>query len=528
MKKTIQVQLTPKEAFDPASFQAAILKRAGVAPGPKTEVRMLKRSIDARSRQVKVKVQAEIYVEEPIPPRISYGRDYRHVADAKRVVIVGCGPAGMFAALRLIELGIKPVILERGSDVQKRRKDLAAINQKHVVNPESNYCFGEGGAGTYSDGKLYTRSKKRGDISKILEILVSHGASEDILIDAHPHIGTNRLPQVVEAMRDSILSSGGEIHFDTKVTDFVIEDDALRGVTLENGEQVKGEAVLLATGHSARDIYQLLHRLNIAIETKPFAIGVRVEHPQSLIDKLQYHCEVRGDYLPAAPYTLAHQTVLDGQQRGVFSFCMCPGGFIVPTATAPGEVVVNGMSLSRRDSKFANSGIVVTLELDDFQEYAEHGPLAGLEFQKEIEQKACKVAGGTQAAPAQRMTDFLKGNVSKKLNETSYQPGLVSVDMADILPQSICVRLREALEVFGGKMRGYVTHDAQLVGVESRTSSPVKIPRNKESCEHPDLKRFYPCGEGAGYAGGIVSAAMDGERCANQIFQKYLKFKANS
>lgn len=529
MKKTIQTQLTPKEAFDRTALETALKQRARVRPGEEVHVRPLKRSIDARSKRVKVNLQAEVYLNETPPPLLSYEKKYANVSGAKQVLIVGCGPAGMFAALRFLELGIKPIIFERGSDVRKRRFDIARINREEIVNPESNYCFGEGGAGTYSDGKLYTRSKKRGDILKTLEIFVAHGASEDILIDAHPHIGTNKLPQVVESMRESILKAGGEIHFDTKVVDFVIEADAVKGVVLATGETVTGESVLLATGHSARDIYELLHQKQIKIEAKPFALGVRIEHPQSLIDHIQYHCtreEGRGPYLPAASYALVHQTHVDAKQRGVFSFCMCPGGFIVPAATAPGEVVVNGMSPSRRDSKFSNSGIVSAIELEDLKDYQQYGVLAGLQFQKEIEQRACKLAGGTQHAPAQRMIDFVEGKVSKSLNETSYQPGLVSLDLKEVLPETLTLRLRAGLQAFGKKMRGYFTNEAQIVGVESRTSSPVKIPRDPVTCEHPELKRFFPCGEGAGFAGGIVSAAMDGERVANQIAQNYLNVES--
>jgi uncharacterized FAD-dependent dehydrogenase len=424
----------------------------------------------------------------------------------------------LFAALRLVELGIKPVIVERGRDVRSRRRDLAAINKDHLVNPDSNYCFGEGGAGTYSDGKLYTRSKKRGDIRRILEIMVAHGAKEEILFDAHPHIGTNKLPVLIAALRDTIVQAGGEILFNTRVNDFIIEGDAIRGVVTQHGDPVYGEAVILATGHSARDIFHLLDKRGIHIEAKPFALGVRVEHQQNLIDRVQYHCIMdRGPYLPASSYSLVHQAQIGQKEKGVFSFCMCPGGFIVPSATAPGEVVVNGMSPSRRDSKFANSGIVVAVDIADFAAYAKSGPLSGLHFQSDIERRACEIAGGRQSAPAQRLVDFVEGRVSSSLPETSYQPGLVSVDMKDVLPPFIVSALKQGFKNFGTKMRGYLTQDAQIVGVESRTSSPVKIPRDKVTLEHIHLKKLYPCGEGAGYAGGIVSAAMDGERCAEAI-----------
>lgn len=521
MQKTIKVTLRPEEAFNPEVLEEALIKRSGIKDS-EVKVRALKRSIDARGSHVKVNMEALVSVKEDLPPLISYQRDYPNVANADPVVIVGFGPAGMFAALRCIELGYKPIVIERGSDVQKRRRDLAAINKEHKVNPESNYCFGEGGAGTYSDGKLYTRSKKRGDIQKSLEILVAHGATEEILIDAHPHIGTNKLPKVVQEIRQSVLGAGGEIHFDTKVTDFLIEEDRMKGVVIEDGSKVEGLGVILATGHSARDIFHLLHKKGIYVEAKPFALGVRIEHPQQLIDQIQYNCEVdRGPWLPASSYALAHQTYYEQKQRGVFSFCMCPGGFIVPAATAPGEIVVNGMSPSRRDSKFANSGIVTAIELEDVQAYSEHGPLAALAFQQEVEQKAFAVAGGTQAAPAQRMIDFVNKKVSAQLNDTSYQPGLVSVSMNEVLPPQIHERLRTAFKAFGKKMKGYYTNEAQIVGVESRTSSPVRIPRDKESCEHVQIKGLYPCGEGAGYAGGILSAAMDGEKCADMLIGKY-------
>lgn len=523
MQKTVKVTLRPEEAFNADLLQEAILKKSGIRESD-VQVRSTKRSIDARSRNVKVNMEALISIKEDLPPLISYKRDYPNVNHAEQVVIVGFGPAGMFAALRCIELGYKPIVIERGSDVQKRRRDLAAINKEHVVNPESNYCFGEGGAGTYSDGKLYTRSKKRGDIQKSLEILVAHGATEEILVDAHPHIGTNKLPKVVQEIRESVLNAGGEILFDTKVTDFLLEGERMKGVVLQDGTKVEGLGVVLATGHSARDIFELLHKKNIYIEAKPFALGVRVEHPQQLIDKIQYNCEVdRGPWLPASSYALVHQTYFDQKQRGVFSFCMCPGGFIVPAATAPGEIVVNGMSPSRRDSKYANSGIVTAIELEDLEAFAKYGPLAALEFQKQIEQRAFEVAGQTQAAPAQRMIDFVNNKVSSQLNDTSYQPGLVSTSMNDVLPDHVHERLRTAFKAFGKKMKGYYTNEAQIVGVESRTSSPVRIPRDKETCEHVQIKGLYPCGEGAGYAGGILSAAMDGEKCADMLIKAYGK-----
>lgn len=524
MKKEILLQLSPQEAYDEEVFRETVLKRAGISPS-QTEAyaRQVKRSIDARGRQVRVNVTAEIFVNEAPTPLLTTPKAYQNVGNAEPIIIVGAGPAGLFAALRAIELGVKPILIERGKDVRARRRDIAAINKDHIVNPESNYCFGEGGAGTYSDGKLYTRSKKRGDIRRIMEILVAHGATEDILVDAHPHIGTNKLPILVAELRKSILDAGGEILFETKVTDLILDSNEIKGILTQTGEKILGKGVILATGHSARDIFHLLHSKKVLIESKPFALGVRVEHSQNLIDRIQYHCEIdRGPYLPASSYALVNQTMFKGKQRGVFSFCMCPGGFIVPAATSPGEIVVNGMSPSRRDSKFANSGIVVAVELEDLPQYQKYGPLAAMMFQAEVEQKAWKLGGETQTAPAQRLVDFTEKRVSKSLLDTSYQPGLASADMYEVLPDFIAERLRQGFVDFGKKMKGYLTNDAQIIGVESRTSSPVRIPRDKESFEHPVIKGLFPCGEGAGYAGGIVSAAMDGERCAEKLVEMYV------
>lgn len=516
-----EVVLKPEEAFNEEEVLNIIRNKLGLKPSQ--DFRIAKRSIDARSKEVKVRIKVDISLNEPLPSRISYKiEDLPNVQNAQNsAIIIGAGPAGLFAALRLIELGWKPIILERGKDVRARRRDLADINKKHIVNPESNYCFGEGGAGTYSDGKLYTRSKKRGDIYRILEILVAHGAKEDIMIDAHPHIGTNKLPKIIQDIRESILAHGGQVHFDTKVTGFKIESQELKAVQTANGHEFTANAFILATGHSARDIFQLLHENKILIEAKPFALGVRVEHPQQIIDKIQYKCEERGPYLPASSYALVHQTYFEDKQRGVFSFCMCPGGFIVPAATESGEIVVNGMSPSRRDSRFANSGIVVAIELEDMEKFNKYGPLKGLELQKSIEQNACKIAGHTQTAPAQRLIDFTQGKLSKDLPDTSYQPGLFSARMDEVLPPYLTERLKTAFKAFGKKMNGYFTNEAIIVGVESRTSSPVRIPRDKESLEHTETKRLFPCGEGAGYAGGIVSAAMDGERCAEKVVEIY-------
>lgn len=518
-----EIMLSPEVAFNQEKLIAAVLRQMNLKADQVSQLVFVKRSVDARGRAVKVRILVRFYPKGDKPSN-EYKVDYPHVKNAPAVIIVGAGPAGLFAALRLIELGMKPIILERGKDVQARRRDLAAINKDHIVNPESNYCFGEGGAGTYSDGKLYTRSKKRGDVQRILHILVNHGASEDILMDAHPHIGTNKLPKIIQEIRERIIFHGGEIHFNTRVCDFIIRNGEMAGVELQNGDKKEGQSVILATGHSARDIFELCRKRSVKVEAKPFALGVRVEHPQQLIDRIQYKCDDRGDWLPASSYALVHQTYYQKLQRGVFSFCMCPGGFIVPAATAPGEIVVNGMSPSRRNSRYANSGIVVAVENEDLRNYAHHQELMGVAFQRDIEQKACTIAGGTQVAPAQRLVDFIQGKVSASLPDSSYQPGLHSVSMDDVLPSMISERLKDAFKAYGKKMKGYFTNEAQIVGVESRTSSPVKIPRHKESLEHVEIKRLFPCGEGAGYAGGIVSAAMDGERCAERVVAMYKKY----
>ncbi|WP_025763628.1 NAD(P)/FAD-dependent oxidoreductase [Dyadobacter tibetensis] len=518
MIKNLQLSLPPEVALNEPALQAYVFRKLHIDSNAEVILRKAKQSIDARSKRIKVNLQVTVYVNEPAPALLQIDSSYPDVSKSPQALVIGCGPAGMFAALRLIELGLKPIIFERGNDVRARRRDLADINKKHLVNPESNYCFGEGGAGTYSDGKLYTRSNKRGDIRRVLEIFVSHGASEQILVDSHPHIGTNKLPQVVSNMRESILKAGGEIHFNTKVVDLIIDKSRINGLRTESGQEYLGEGVILATGHSARDIYELLDKKNILLEDKSFAMGVRIEHPQPIIDQIQYHCEAdRGPYLPAASYSLVTQTYFGGVQRGVFSFCMCPGGFIVPAATAPGEVVVNGMSPSRRDSPYANSGLVVAITKEDLAPYSQHGALAGLAFQKELEALSWELGGRTQTAPAQRVSDFIQNRTSPALNPTSYQPGLNAVNLLQALPQNIANPLREGLLQFGKKMKGYVSNEAQLVGVESRTSSPVRIPRDRETCEHPQIRGLYPCGEGAGFAGGIMSAAMDGERCAEQL-----------
>ena len=511
MVKEIQlrVNLIEEKKENVLLFKAS--RQLGVDKNEISAVKVLRKSIDARKKDIIFNYKVAVYINEKVPEKSDYTFEYKDVSNAKEIHIVGFGPAGMYAALRCIELGYKPIILERGKNVQNRRRDIKAINRDHIVDENSNYCFGEGGAGTYSDGKLYTRSLKRGDVRRIFENLVFHGATEQILVDAHPHIGTNKLPKIIENIRENILKFGGEIHFETKVTDFVIKDNKLQAIQLHNGKEMTVHSVILATGHSARDVYELLHKKEIRIKAKSFAMGVRVEHPQEIIDQIQYHCSgERDELLPAAAYSLVQQV----NNRGVYSFCMCPGGFIVPAATASGEVVVNGMSPSRRNNKFANSGIVVELDIDkDFKKYDHFGELRGLEFQKDLEKIAFLAGGRTQAAPAQRLVDFVDGKFSTDLNETSYQPGLKSAPMHSLLPKIIGSRLRKGFASFGQKMHGYYTNEANIIGVESRTSSPINIPR-KANLEHTDIEGLFPCGEGGGYAGGIVSAAMDGERCA--------------
>ena len=475
------------------------------------QIKVLRKSIDARKPSIYFNYKLEVYINEPIPSTTNYSFDYKDVSKSKPIHIIGFGPAGMWAALRCLELGYKPIVFERGKNVQNRRRDLKAINQDHIVNKDSNYCFGEGGAGTYSDGKLYTRSLKRGDVRRVFESLVYHGATEEILVDAHPHIGTNKLPKIVQNIRETIIKYGGEIHFNTKVTDFTIVNNQLKSIVIGDSKEMEVQRVILATGHSARDIFYLLQKKKIALKAKSFAMGVRVEHPQHIIDSIQYHCKGdRNELLPAAAYSLVHQS----KGRGVYSFCMCPGGFIVPAATAPGEVVVNGMSPSKRNNRYANSGIVVEINADeDLHKYEKFGELKGLEYQKDLERLAFTSGGRSQVAPSQRLTDFVEGNLSTDLNPTSYQPGLQSAPLHSLLPKLIGSRLRAGFTEFGKKMKGYYTSQANIVGVESRTSSPVNIPR-KKNLEHIKIKGLFPCGEGAGYAGGIVSAAMDGERCA--------------
>ncbi len=511
MVKEIQLRVKLKEEKIESILNLKASQALKINTSDITGIKVLRKSIDARKTTIVFNYKVAVYIREKMPEPSSYPFPYKDVSSAKKIHIIGFGPAGMYAALRCIELGFKPVVLERGKNVQDRRKDLKAINQDHFVNEDSNYCFGEGGAGTYSDGKLYTRSLKRGDVRRIFENLVYHGATEQILVDAHPHIGTNKLPKVVKNIRKTILKYGGKIYFETRVIDFVIKNNKIKSLRLIDNTEMTVERVILATGHSARDIYELLHKKEASLIAKSFAMGVRVEHPQHIIDSIQYNCSGERDaLLPAASYSLAHQV----KGRGVYSFCMCPGGFIVPAATANGEVVVNGMSPSKRNNPYANSGIVVEIDVEkDLPKYKHFGPLKGLEYQKIVEKLAWTSGGRTQTAPAQRLTDFVEGRISSDLNATSYQPGLKSAPLHSLLPKLIGGRLRTGFKQFGIKMKGFYTSEANIVGVESRTSSPVTIPRN-ENLEHPEIQGLFPCGEGGGYAGGIISAAMDGERCA--------------
>jgi len=499
-------------------WRSAVAHRLKISPARITGLKLRKHSIDARRRQIKVQLRIEVGLDGADPDTSIPEVSYPEVGEgADRVIIIGSGPAGLFAALNCLKRGLKPIVLERGKDVSARRYDLAPIFRKGEIVEDSNYCFGEGGAGTFSDGKLYTRASKRGPVATIYETLVAHGAPERILVDTHPHIGSNLLPNVVKALRQSIIGAGGEVHFQTRVVDLEIDDARLRGVLSHDGRSFEGAAGILATGHSARDIYRMLERKGICLEMKPFAVGLRIEHPQDLIDSLQYHTprdQERSPLLPAASYQLA--TKIDG--RGVHSFCMCPGGFIVPAATENDEVVVNGMSLSRRDSPFANSGLVVTVEPDDFRTLeAEHGVLAGIAFQKSLEMEAKRTGGGGQGAPAQRVTDFLAGRLSTDLPKTSYRPGHQPARLDALLPPWIVKRMKQGLSQFGRRMHGYISEEAVLIGFETRTSSPIRVPRNSETLAHPEIKGLYPCGEGAGFAGGIVSAALDGIRCADAV-----------
>ncbi|MCF0205641.1 MAG: FAD-binding protein [Muribaculaceae bacterium] len=514
MKEELQIRVEPRVAAIHDETVRFVAQKLGIKPSRIAHLRVLKRSIDARQRQVMVNLTVRVWVDEvPENDALFTPIVYDNVANAPQAVVVGAGPGGLFAALRLIQLGVRPIVLERGKNVNDRRKDLAQISRQNIIDPDSNYCFGEGGAGAYSDGKLYTRSKKRGNVERILQIFCQHGASENILIDAHPHIGTDKLPGVIQNIREQIIASGGEVRFCTKVTDLLLENGEVKGVRCANGSEVLGP-VILATGHSARDVYEFLNVHDIPLETKGIAVGVRLEHPQHLIDCMQYHSpKGRGEYLPAAEYSFVTQ--ING--RGVYSFCMCPGGFIVPAASEPGQLVVNGMSPSNRGTKWSNSGMVVEIRPEDLPQYEQYGVMKMMRFQQDLERECFNQAGGTQRAGAQRMLDFVQGKPSSTLPPTSYAPGIQPSRLDQWLPKIIGGRLRKGFEVFGRNARGFLTNDAIVIGIETRTSSPIRIPRDASLMRHITVPGLYPCGEGAGYAGGIVSAAIDGERCAESL-----------
>ena len=510
MSQQVQFQISVEEAKDDDFLRAKIAQELNLTLDS-FQFRWKKRSIDARKRQLKINATFDVFSAEEVIEKPIYFVS-QNVADKKPIAIIGAGPAGLYAALRAIERGLKPIIFERGKDVRARRRDLAKLNKESIINPESNYCFGEGGAGTYSDGKLYTRSKKRGNVLKAMEWFVHFGAPEDILVDAHPHIGTNKLPQLIVNMREAIIEAGGEVHFDSKMTDLFIENEQIKGIEINGSEIHDFQHVILATGHSARDIFELLHSKGLELKAKGFALGVRIEHAQELIDKIQYHGRVNDEFLPPATYSLVTQV----EGKGVYSFCMCPGGIIAPCATADGEVVTNGWSPSKRNNPYSNSGIVVSVEPEELPNWKDN-PFVCLDFQKEVEKACWEAAGKNQQVPAQCMKDFVEGKVSTSFPRTSYQPGIVSVDLNKVLPDFIARRLRKAFVDFGKKMPGYYTNDSVLHAPESRTSSPVQIPRDEETLQHPQAKGLFPCAEGAGYAGGIISAAIDGIKCVDAI-----------
>jgi len=511
MSVQVQFQISPEEAQNNDFLNARIAQELNLVPRT-FSFKWRKRSIDARKRQIRINATFDVFTGPEEVPEIPVYYQPQPVGDQPAIAIIGSGPAGLYAALRAIEIGLKPIVFERGKDVRARRRDLALLNKESVVNPESNYCFGEGGAGTYSDGKLYTRSKKRGDVLRALEWFVHFGADADILVDAHPHIGTNKLPQLIVNMREAIIAAGGEVRFESKLTDFTVENGALKSIEINGSEQIQLQHMVLATGHSARDIFELLRGKGLTLKAKAFALGVRIEHAQELIDKIQYHGRVNDDFLPPASYALVTQ--VDG--KGVYSFCMCPGGIIAPCATAPGEVVTNGWSPSKRNNPYSNSGIVVSVEPEELPGHA-NNPMVCLDFQKSVEKACWEAAGKTQRVPAQCMKDFVDGKLTTEFPRSSYQPGIVSVDLNKVLPPFIAKRLRKAFVDFGQKMPGYLTNDAVLHAPESRTSSPVQVPRDETTLQHPQVKGLYPCGEGAGYAGGIISAAIDGMKCVDAI-----------
>ena len=512
MIKRLQIQLIPELAAEKKLLYSHIASNINEDRNNIKHIEIIRRSIDARNKIVKINLTVDIYINESYKKKEKPKSEYKDVSNAREVVIIGAGPAGLFAALKLLERGIKPIILERGKDVRSRRRDIALLTKEHIVNEDSNYCFGEGGAGTFSDGKLYTRSKKRGDVNKILDVLIEHGANPDIAIDAHPHIGTNKLPNIIRSIRKTILEYGGQIHFNSLVVDIGIKNKKINYVLLKDGTKISTNKVILATGHSARDIFKLLYEKKIELESKDFSLGVRIEHSQELIDSIQYNCQIRNEYLPPASYSLVKQI----KNRGIYSFCMCPGGVIAPCATENGQVVTNGWSPAKRNFISANSGIVVQLTSNDFKKYNKYGPLSGMFFQQEIEEKACQIAGGSQKAPAQRLLDFMNNNISNHIPKTSYIPGVSSVNISDIFPNNIIEYLKSGLYEFDKSMKGYLTNDAIVHAPETRTSSPIRIPRKKDTLEHVVIDGLYPCGEGAGYAGGIMSAAIDGQRCAEK------------
>ena len=510
MIKTVQIQVSPEQAQKKTLLKKKISHDFNIKKEEIKHIEIIKRSIDARQRNIKINLKLDIYINQ-IFTEIKNSISYKKVKSKNEVVIIGAGPAGLFAALQLIDNGIKPIIIERGKKVRNRRRDLALLTKNHIVNNDSNYCFGEGGAGTFSDGKLYTRAKKRGDVNKILDILVNHGATKEIKIEAHPHIGTNKLPKIIENIRNTIIDNGGEIHFNSKLTDIILKNNQVKGIKINDSLIIDCKKLILATGHSARDIFELLKNKGIEMEAKSFALGVRVEHSQELIDQIQYKCHSRGEYLPPAPYSIARQ--ING--RGIYSFCMCPGGIIAPCATSQNEVVTNGWSPSKRDYPSSNSGIVVELKLEDFKNHSSSGVFAGLEFQKSIEKKAWEMGGKTQKVPAQRLVDFVNGKISKDVPQTSYLPGVESANLKELFPDFIMKNLQKGFLEFGKHMKGYFTNEAVVHAPESRTSSPIRIPRDPITLEHIKVKGLYPCGEGAGYAGGIISAAIDGQKCAS-------------
>lgn len=515
MIKELQLRVSPRTAASMSDIAQHLAKHNDIPVNNIQGIRVLKRSIDARQRNVVINLKVRVYIDEPmtldylVPPI-----EYRPVDGKRQAIVVGMGPGGLFAALRLIELGIKPIVLERGKDVMQRRIDASRIQREGIVDSESNYCYGEGGAGAYSDGKLYTRSKKRGSVDRVLGIFVQHGAREDILIDAHPHIGSDKLPAVIKSMRETIIRCGGEVHFQTRVTRIMVDNGKVTGVETATGESFDGP-VILATGHSARDVYQMLNDSGITLEAKGIAVGVRLEHPQRIIDQIQYHSVLgRGEYLPAAEYNFVTQV----DHRGVYSFCMCPGGFVVPAVSEPDGLVVNGMSPSNRGSHWANSGMVVELHPEDLpNEFSKYGVLSMMKFQEDMERRAFVEAGNSLIAGAQRMKDFVDGKPSRNIPPSSYLPGVQTSRLDLWMPPFVANRLRKGFKIFGKNARGFLTNDAVVIGVETRTSSPVRIPRDAALLHHISIQGLYPCGEGAGYAGGIVSSAMDGERCAEAL-----------